>query len=1079
MKRSTIPRLLAVLVLVVLLVVVGTAWLLGTRWGQRRVEALVRERVSQHSELVLAPFDVRFSLLREFPHLTASLHHLSLTDTSYGRRVEVLRVRRADARLEVSKLWRGEFRVSRLTVRDAAFRQYTDSVGHDWGLRGKGPRKATPATPPSFQLDSLILVNAHFQDRNELHRSGFAALVRRGSLAATVWHGVAHTKGRLQGELQYLRSGRGNLFAQEPMVALVHYKYAFRQRTGTFLSTRATLNGDTIRLSGTHQGAAPGQPRGTQLNLRFAGRQPLLEVLRVAFPPGLDRFLEKARSPSHAQIWYSIRGLSGPTARPRTVLRFALHNAQVQWADSARRIRRWDARGVFDNGVSHSPRTTSLTFEKCRLYSHAGELSARLTVYDFTQPHLYGRVQGRTELQTLASVLVPSLWRARRGEAALDLYLNGTFPTIPSRAARQVRQVDEELAPIAARGTVRLEDASFLIPGRGADIRRLNVLVRLQDSLWRLENLTGQLNGMQVQANATTQYLLAYFSGQHPTTNITGTFRVNELRLAELRRLVAPPAARQGIRPQTRALRRKHPQGVVTRALNFLPPGLRLNIQLQCGRLVLATDTLQNLAATVRHNGYRVQLADLRAKAWGGDLQGAVSWPTDITRPQPVAARLTVHFRQMQYTRLLSRITQPPRRAVKAPTDPTLRELLLAANGQATATIGALLLPGGDQLTNLQLRIDKNGPVFRVPRLTFQTSTGGTGLLAGTAQLQGSRLLSANADLELRYATLDVQHLLQLLAALSTVPEPAPDSLRRRGPRPASRPKPFLDGTVTGTVRVLADDIRYGALRGRQLSLRSSLEAGRVVVHECGLQALGGALHLRGQLQTLVTEQGQLPLHTQVRLQDIQLPELFGLASELGLDVLKPANIRGTMRSEADVHTLLDATFLPRLASTQAFLRTDLQGLELLNVEALMQTLKMLRKRRTSHVYFEPVRSRFILDGNRLLIPSLSLSSNLTDMAVTGEYTLDGRADLFVGLSPMQTLFGDNRQRVSRVQTGEAAKRPSRGLIYVHLRRAPGSRYQVRPFQKKAQRRQQAAILEQYQQLLRQQPLDTTLQLLQ
>ncbi|MCR5889618.1 AsmA-like C-terminal region-containing protein [Hymenobacter sp. J193] len=765
--------------------------------------------------------------------------------------------------------------------------------------------------------------------------------------------------------------------------------------------------------------------------------------------------------------------MSGPTTRPRTILRFALQNAQVQWADSARRIRRWDARGVFDNGPSHSARTSSLSFEQCRLYSRAGELDAQLKVTDFTLPHLYGRIRGRTELQTLATVLVPRLWRARQGQVALDIHLNGTLPVIPRRRGLRPRRPTSQRPPIAVRGTVQLENAFFLVPGRRADFRHLNVRVRLRDSLWTLENLKGELNGMQVQANATTTYLLAYFSGQHRTTTITGTFAVDELRLTELRRLLAPPVRR----PTRRQALPGRPQDVAYRALNLLPAGLQLNIRLTCGRLVLATDTLQQLAATVRHNGQRVQISDLRGQAWGGDVRGAVSWLTDTTREQPVAARLAVHFNQLNYQRLLNRATQAPRRAAKAPSDPSLRELLLAANGQVTADIDQLLLPGGDQLSALRLRMEKNGPDFRVPSLTFRTSTGGTGELSAAASLRGHHLLRAHTELDLRYATLDVQHLLQLMASLSSLPEP-PDTPRRRAARQANRPSPLLDGTITGRVRVQADAIQYGVLRGRQFRARSSLETGQVLLEECSLQALGGSIHLRGQFQT-ESEAGQHPLHTQVRLEDIQLPELFGLASVLGLDVLGPENIRGTMNTEADVRTMLDATFLPRLAQTQAFLRTDLRNLELLEVEAVMQTLKMLRKRRTSHVYFEPVRSRFILDGNRLLIPGLSLSSNLTDMAITGEYYLDGRANLYVGLSPLQTLLGDNRQRVSRVQTGEAAQRRSRGLIYLNLSRTPGSRYQVKPFQKLAQRRYQTDILQQYQDLLRQQALDTTLQMLQ
>ncbi|MFD2786380.1 AsmA-like C-terminal region-containing protein [Hymenobacter rubripertinctus] len=1081
MKRSTILRILAGCLLGLLLMAGGALWLLGSDWGRQQLERLIRERMARRSDLVLGPLRIDFSLWHDFPHLTASVHHVLLTDTAYGRTVQVLRVGRADLRLELRPLLRGQFRVKHLTLQDAEFRQLTDSLGHDWGLRGRGPRRDHPPGPPDFDLDSLLIRNLRVSERNELHNSGFAAQVDQGRLVVRVRGGQARVRGRLRGQLEYLRTSRGNLFEQEPTEAQVRYRYNFRERQGTFLRTSATLNGDTVRISGTHRGARPGEPRGTHLNLAFWGNQPLLKVLRVALPPSLQRFIRGARSPSHAHIHYTIRGRSGPTTRPRTVLRFALRNAQVRWADSLRRIRRWDARGVYDNGPAHDLRSTVLSFERCRLYSSAGQLDARLTVRDFTRPHLRGHIRGRTELQTVASVVVPDLWRARAGQVALDLRFNGALPDIPDRATRLAQRPDTLLPPIAARGTVRLEHASFDIPSRRARMLDLNVRVRLLDSVWRLENLAGQLNGMRVRANATTTNLLAYVSGQHPTTTIAGTFAVDELQLPELRRLLAAPS-----RPARPRMRKRPPRDAdplqIADMMNLLPPGLHLDIDLECGRLVVAADTLRALAATVRHDGRHVQLRNLRAQVWGGQLRGLAGWTTDTRDPQPVLLELVAHFPTLRYRQLLERVTRPPRRATgKKAADPTLRELLLSANGRVTATIDQFVLPGTNRLTDVELYIDKNGSHFDIPALTFRTGPDGTGRISASATMSGIHLTRAQATVALRYGTLDVQKLLQLLAALNTAPETASEvgggavsgaGRSRPGGRPAG-PSPFLDGTVTGQVHVVAAQMRYGVLRGQDFELRSTLEAGQARVQACSLQAFGGQLRLSGVLRT---DSGahHHPLRAQLQLRDVQLPQLFALAAPLGLDALGPDNVRGRMNAEADVQTDLDHTFLPRLNRTRAFVRTDLQDLELLNVEALMQALRLLSPRRTSHLYFEPVQSRFLLEHGRLLIPGLNLSSNLTDMQVTGEYDFNGQANLYVGLSPLQTLFGNNRKRIERIRNGEATERRSRGLIYLHLRRQPGNRrYQVRLFQKQEQRQHQAELLEQYHRLLRQQPPDT------
>jgi hypothetical protein len=189
--------------------------------------------------------------------------------------------------------------------------------------------------------------------------------------------------------------------------------------------------------------------------------------------------------------------------------------------------------------------------------------------------------------------------------------------------------------------------------------------------------------------------------------------------------------------------------------------------------------------------------------------------------------------------------------------------------------------------------------------------------------------------------------------------------------------------------------------------------------------------------------------------------------------------VRGTLRCAADLHTDLNVAFLPAFDQTFGYLRTDLHNLELLDVEALEQALKFMRVQRTEHLYFEPVSSIFVLNRSQVLIPNLRLNSNLSNLAVSGTYGLDGSANLFVGVNPFQALFGDNKKRIERIQTGESVTRGKGKLNYVNLRRAgPGQKYKVRVFQKEEQRAHELALRQQLQDLLKTQRLDTTLQLL-
>ena len=1103
MKSFPLRRVLASVVLLAVLGIGVAAWLLGSAYGRRVVASKVREGLTHNSELVLAPFTVELSPWRDFPHLTASVRHLVLTDTSYQKHIPVLRIARADLRVELLSLLRGRIDVRRLEVTDVDFQERVDSLGRAWGLRGKR-RKGTGNAPTlNLKLDELVVNNFQFSSHNAYSRGAFGVRVRQARLAARLQGGVLRVSGTLEGDLSYLRTRAGTLFEREPVTAWVNYKYTFENRQGQFYHTRATLNGDTIRVSGTHT-VDPKQPAGTMMALRFVGNQPLVDVLHAALPSRLDPYLAGATSPSKAHIHYTITGLSGPKISPRNVLTFGLRGASLQWPDPARRINRWDLRGTYDNGPAHNIRSTVLTLRHCRIYSSVGQLDVALTLRDFKRPFLDGRLRGRTALPQLAAVVSPGHWQARGGIADIDVQLRGLLPP----RANRLQPIGLPTKSLSLRGTVTLRDASFVLPVRGADLSGLNVRLGLQDSLWQLSNASGVLNEMRFRASATTIYLLDYLTGQHATASISGQFAVDELRVAQLRSLMRPvPSTNQpGFSPSSLAKSarpvRDKAQLAATLGSELIPPGLLLNVDLRCQRLLLVTDTLSDLAVTVRHDGRQVQLQHLAGRVWGGDVRGHLEWPTDPeNRVAPVQYQLAVHFATLNYQQFVAHLVRPaqpalrPRKArSKGTTSPALRELLLAANGQANVTIDHLQLPEEESLDQVSMRLEKTGTTMHLPFLRFRTPEGGFGEASATAQVEDLHLAAADADVTLRYQTLDVQRLLGLIASLTTattdtVPTAQTQArAERRATRRALRlqhpdnPSLLSNGVLSAVLRVEADQVRYGVIRGDQFRLVSHLLDGEARLDNCSVDALQGHISLRGYMRS-TANRAHHPTQLQIRLDDVQLPALFATATSMGLNVLSEDNVRGTLRGVADVRTDLGPTFLPGLQQTAGYLKTDFRDLELLNVEALMETLKFMKAERTGHLYFEPVTGEFLLAQGQLIIPGLQLNSNLSNLEVSGQYGLDGATNLFIGLQPMKALFGNNDKRIERIQNGEPmSKADAKGknrLTYVNLRRtAPKEKYKVRLFQRNEQRDALDKLRAQYRNFLLTQRLDTTVRLL-
>jgi hypothetical protein len=294
---------------------------------------------------------------------------------------------------------------------------------------------------------------------------------------------------------------------------------------------------------------------------------------------------------------------------------------------------------------------------------------------------------------------------------------------------------------------------------------------------------------------------------------------------------------------------------------------------------------------------------------------------------------------------------------------------------------------------------------------------------------------------------------------------------------PNHNPSLFSNGTLSAVLRVEAADVHYGPIQGGKFRLVSHLLDGQARIDECTVDALQGHISLTGRMLSTVNK-AHHPTRVQLQMQDVQLPALFAATSAMGLNLLGSENVRGSLRGVMDIRTDLDATFLPRLPQTVGYLKTDFRDLELLNVEVLMEALKFMKADRTSHLFFEPFSSEFVLNRNQLLIPKLRLNSNLSNLEVSGTYGLGpvGATNLFIGLKPLQALFGNNEKRVERIQNGEPVSNSKGKLTYVNLRRAaPGEKYKVKLFQKEEQRQAEAGLRQQMRSLFLTQRLDTTM----
>src|SRR5690606_17598735 len=86
--------------------------------------------------------------------------------------------------------------------------------------------------------------------------------------------------------------------------------------------------------------------------------------------------------------------------------------------------------------------------------------------------------------------------------------------------------------------------------------------------------------------------------------------------------------------------------------------------------------------------------------------------------------------------------------------------------------------------------------------------------------------------------------------------------------------------------------------------------------------------------------------------------------------------------------------------------------------------LRLLKKEKTRHLYFEDLTTNFILHQNRFLTPGLKMNSNLTAFNLSGTYTMGGGADLHMDVGVLNLLLGNNKKRIEKIKSGETTTGP-------------------------------------------------------
>ncbi len=1061
-------------VLLVCLVVAG--WLLP-RLYEQKAASIFQQQFARYSDQKLQHFTTQISVFEHFPTITFTFQDLCVVDTSSGTPVKVLAVAHAKVTVNIQDLIQESVPVQHVYLNGVRFNQQVDSLGvkTSFRFRRKDTTITHSSTDPLVHFPQISITDAHITTQNDYKHTGFSIYVTQADLFGSFANDTLLLTGALRGRTGYLKSKNKLRFQHQPFTASARYSYRIAQKTGIVEWSRIILQNDTLSLTGTHTRLPTGI--GAQLNLELKGSIHLNDLLKESLPPKLKTYVANATSPSKVQIRYTMTGESSPKKRPHAHLWFSLKEGELIWANTLTRLKHLSLTGELDNGKQQIPSSSMLRIYSFHCQSDIDSFQGKIEVSNFEQPFVRIALAGRLNVRTLTTIINLPKSSEYAGILQGEVTMQG-FVKAPEKAyfSDQLRW----------NGTFTLQKGVVAHPAltvKGTDIQ---ATAHFANHALELSQVQGKINGYSFYGQTTIHDLLGYVFKYNSAIKIDANLNTQRFDWDWITQKSPKPSAPTPASAQ---------DSVRIKPTTILPDFIQLNLQLACTQFIFVRDTIHNIQAYVRNSGSMLHVLPLSFQFQGGTISGSVHTPNNWKHPGQSQIQLTwqlptLNLRQTVQAVSQARQTQKPAaHPMSAMWQQQIHALIQEAEAHVTVRIGNIQLPGDENLQRFSMQIDKKGTQVSVPSIRFVTTARGTATGTGSFRLRSTAYSSPQVidpllNLRLNYPFLNLQQFMQQIAAMGNLlPSHDADlaselSTKIIPIKPYKASKMHLlaaAGNYRVNLEVNADKIHYQTFNGRGLALQTHIHLNKATVEKCSMQAFGGGLAMEGTL-AWNHQQEDIPVELRLRLQHMNLHELFKVSDELNLDILRSQNIAGIMSCNLSVHTQLNQAFTPQLSKTLLYCKALIQDMELIDVQPIQHALRFIRKKRTEHLYFKDVNAHFMFHENRFLTPGVRLDNNICQFTLSGSYTMNGPADLYMDLNVFEILFGNNKRRIEQIQQQTdtvVATHQQHVLVYRLANDYKQNAYKVKLFNKKERSSIERVLLQEFRQQLRQQKIDT------
>ncbi|MBL6446326.1 AsmA family protein [Fulvivirga sp. 29W222] len=177
--------------------------------------------------------------------------------------------------------------------------------------------------------------------------------------------------------------------------------------------------------------------------------------------------------------------------------------------------------------------------------------------------------------------------------------------------------------------------------------------------------------------------------------------------------------------------------------------------------------------------------------------------------------------------------------------------------------------------------------------------------------------------------------------------------------------------------------------RFKPTSIRGDLKVKNqiAVSDQIKLNAMGGSIALSGLVDA--SKNKLVKVNTSFSLQNIDVDSIFYVFENFNQDFLEDRHLKGKIFANVDAEMTFNDNLSLYSETLTSNISTSIKGGELNNFEPMQKLARYLDEDKLDHLQFSELKNDIHIEDRTIYLPEMEVSSNITDIKITGTHTFD------------------------------------------------------------------------------------------